>query len=175
MSPTKNPNFGTKVTPGENAPVTEESAGTVLPESLAAESNTEEGGFASNRGIHGENVTTVTGDSSTTRGPGRKGHTEDSSEAQGGAAPTYVNSQFSQDSTGPHGKNLQEGDWDESKGKDGLQKALNAEPGSKNDPSRLAEQQFQLQQGVGGPGAGPREAELTKKTAFDALDSETPS
>ncbi|KAH7141299.1 hypothetical protein B0J13DRAFT_608307 [Dactylonectria estremocensis] len=175
MSPTKNPDFGTKVTPGQDAPVTQENAGTVLPESLAAESNTKEGGFSSNQGIHGENVTTASSDSSTTRAPGSKGHVDSSSKTQGGAAPSYVNSQLSQDPNGPHGKNLKEGDWDESKGKDGLQKALNSEPGSKNDPSRLAEHQFQLKDSVGGPGAGARQAELTKKTAFDALDSETPS
>ena len=67
------------------------------------------------------------------------------------------------------------GDWDESQAQEGITKALNAEPGSENDPSRLAEQQMQLNQSSVGRDAGPRQAELSKKTAFDALDSETPS
>ncbi|KAI8655967.1 hypothetical protein NCS55_01250500 [Fusarium keratoplasticum] len=71
-----------------------------------------------------------------------------------------------------HSKNL-EGSWDDSKTEDGLQKALNAEPGSDDDPGRLAELKFQQQQAGGG--AGPREGKLSTKSGYDALNAETPS
>ncbi|KAF7542405.1 hypothetical protein G7Z17_g11596 [Cylindrodendrum hubeiense] len=164
-----------KVTLGQDAPVTQEGAGNAPSDSLAAESNREGGGFASNRGIHSENSPDFNDEASAARNSHNRSDRSDVPESYGGAAPTYINSQYRQDPNGPHGKNLQEGDWDESRGKEGIRKAMNAEPGSKNDPSRLAEHQFQLKQSVGGPDAGPRQGDLTGKTAYDTLDSEVPS
>ncbi|KAK4142061.1 uncharacterized protein C8A04DRAFT_38580 [Dichotomopilus funicola] len=47
--PTKAPSAGTKVTTGENIPVTREATGPVASGSLAAESTAEGGGFAANK------------------------------------------------------------------------------------------------------------------------------
>ncbi|KAH6613795.1 hypothetical protein B0J18DRAFT_460657 [Chaetomium sp. MPI-SDFR-AT-0129] len=47
--PTKAPSGGTKVTRGENIPVTREATGNVVEGSLAAESTAEGGGFAANK------------------------------------------------------------------------------------------------------------------------------
>ncbi|KAF2014779.1 hypothetical protein BU24DRAFT_221188 [Aaosphaeria arxii CBS 175.79] len=71
----------------------------------------------------------------------------------------------------PKGTNVQEGGFDA-----GAPNALfnGAEPGSKDDPARLAQQKFQLsnsQAGADGAGAA-RQGEVTGETAFDALESE---
>ncbi|KAF7557851.1 hypothetical protein G7046_g5958 [Stylonectria norvegica] len=171
----KPPSAGTKVESGKQAPVTKESAGTVATGSLADESNRDGGGFASNRGIHSEDTdaSDLKSSSQANKHPGAPGSKADrgSNESHAGIAPSYVNAQQHTDPDGPHGKNLKEGDWDESKAEDGLKKALNSEPGSKNDPSRLAEQQFGLKESKGARDSGP----VKNKTAFDTLDSETPS
>ncbi|KIL90459.1 hypothetical protein FAVG1_06191 [Fusarium avenaceum] len=88
-------------------------------------------------------------------------------------APSYVDNQYVKGS-GPHGKNLKEG-IDYSNTEDGLKKALASEPGSEDDPSRLAELQFQRNQSAVGRDAGPKQGELSGKTAFDGLNSETSS
>lgn len=85
-----------------------------------------------------------------------------------GEAPSYVNTQFIKDSSGPHGKNIQEG-FDDAGLRDGLKAALASEPGSKNDPSRLAEQQFERSQNAPSNGAGPKDTSLSKDGQFDAL------
>ncbi|KAF5009374.1 hypothetical protein FDECE_4406 [Fusarium decemcellulare] len=186
MSSNKGPGAGQKVDLGKDAPTKQEGAGAVPSESLAAESYEEGGDFTSNEGIRSENVTskststktssagrdTTSTSTSTSTSTGRTGNAPQSSA---GTAPSYVESQYQKDTSGPHGKNLKEGGWDESKVEDGLKKALNAEPGSEDDPSRLAEQQFQQNQTAAGRDAGPRQAEVDNKTAFDALSSETPS
>lgn len=66
---------------------------------------------------------------------------------------------------------MQEG-FDDSKTRDGLKAALNAEPGSSDDPSRLAEQQFQLNNEAKSRAAGPKEGDLTNETKYDALKSD---
>jgi len=58
-----------------------------------------------------------------------------------GTAPTYVNSQFV-DTTGPKGKNLTEGGFDEDDTKNA---SFNGDIGGKNDPGRLAEESFSQQ------------------------------
>lgn len=155
------PSAGTKVELGQNAPATQETTGNVNPESLAAESFREGGEFTANRGIRSENGS---------------GYNEpENPSANAGTAPSYVNSQY-RDSSGPHGKNLKtDGTWDASEAQDGIQKALDAEPGSENDPSRIAQQQMRLNQSRSGPDAGPKQGEVTSKTAFDALGSEVSS
>ncbi|RSL73735.1 hypothetical protein CEP54_000096 [Fusarium duplospermum] len=146
---------------GKDAPTKKEGAGAVPSESLAAESFKEGGEFTSNKGIHSENAPSKSAETSSAgRDTGRTGNVFKSS---GGQAEGHQRR---------HSKNL-EGSWDESKTEDGLQKALNAEPGSDDDPGRLAELKFQQQQAGGG--AGPREAKLSTKSGYDALNAETPS
>jgi len=196
----KAPGAGTKVNPGRNDPAVRETAGNVASESLAAESYREDGGFADNRGAEPENLSSRSRSTSgaeelsaaansNTRGAahdatlsnagrydeaaGRGADNMGSSYA--GTAPSYISSQYHKDPNGPHGKNLTEGDWDESQGKDGLRRALASEPGSKNDPSRLAEQDFKLKQSTGGRDTGPKQHALDKQTPFDSLDSDTPA
>jgi hypothetical protein len=93
-----------------------------------------------------------------------------SDSANSGTAPSYVENQYIRSSGGPHGKNITEG-FDDSKTKDGLKLALESEPGSENDPSRLAEQQFQERQNAVGRDAGPRQSALSSETPFDSLNN----
>ncbi|KAH7242305.1 hypothetical protein BKA59DRAFT_225693 [Fusarium tricinctum] len=186
MSPTA-PSKGQKVDLGQNAPTKEEGAGKVASESLAAESIEEGGEFASNKGIHGENASNKGARSenqpssgSENTSSGRTTNTSSAPSSGSGAAPesadtapSYVNNQYIK-ASGPHGKNLKEG-IDDSNTKDGLKKALASEPGSNDDPSRLAEFQFQQNQSAVGRDAGPKQSELSGKTAFDGLNNETSS
>ncbi|KAF4344323.1 hypothetical protein FBEOM_1717 [Fusarium beomiforme] len=191
MSPSA-PSHGQKVDLGQNAPVKKEGAGTVLNESLAAESLKEGGDFTSNEGIHDENQsaprtentsagrdTNTNNSSAPSSGTRSKtsGTTSKSSDSApkslAGTAPSYVENQYIKGS-GPHGKNIKEG-IDDSNTKDGLKKALESEPGSQDDPSRVAELQFQLHQTAAGRDAGPKQSGLEDKTAFDALNNETSS
>lgn len=158
-------------------------------ESLAAESYREGGTFESNVGAQPENLSA----SEYTQAPSGKldaapdaeyrerahdttSHKASSydkargSEAQShaGTAPSYISSQYARDTSGPHGKNIHEG-FDDSGVRDGLKAALAAEPGSKDDPSRLAEQQFEQNQNVPGRAAGPKQADLSTATKYDAL------
>ncbi|RKL41380.1 hypothetical protein BFJ72_g5807 [Fusarium proliferatum] len=195
------PELTDQVDLGQNAPVKEEGAGTVPNESLAAESLKEGGEFASNEGIHGENQPTsgsentsagrntetssapssgsdskakAKSSSSASKSSGTASQSRDSApKSLAGTAPSYVDNQYIKES-GPHGKNLKEG-IEYSNTKDGLKKALESEPGSQDDPSRLAEQQFQQNQTAAGRDAGPKQSELEGKTPFDALKNEASS
>jgi hypothetical protein len=183
MSPTT-PSHGQKVDLGQNAPVKQEGAGTIPNESLAAESLKEGGEFTSNESIHGENQPTSRSENasagrntniSSAPSSGSASKSSDSApKSLAGTAPSYVENQYIKAPGGPHGKNLKEG-IDDSNTKDGLKKALGSEPGSQDDPSRLAEQQFQQNQTAAGRDAGPKQSELEGKTAFDALNNETSS
>jgi hypothetical protein len=107
-------------------------------------------------------------------------HSQSKSQSQtqsssAGTAPTYVNNQYIRNPGGPHGKNITEGGWDESQAKDGLKAALESEPGSENDPSRLAERQFQQNLSRGGRDAGPKQGSLDSETKFDGLESDIPA
>ncbi|KAF4989126.1 hypothetical protein FGRMN_9311 [Fusarium graminum] len=198
MAP-KAPSHGQKVDLGQNAPIKQEGAGKVASESLAAESLQEGGEFTSNEGIRGENQpssgsentssgrttnTSSSHESGSGLGSSRSENTSSAprsnskSESGSGSgsshadtAPSYVNNQYIRAPGGPHGKNLHEG-IDDSNTQDGLKKALASEPGSEDDPSRLAELQFQKNQSAAGRDAGPRQSELSSETAFDALDNE---
>ncbi|KAH6953118.1 hypothetical protein DER45DRAFT_542269 [Fusarium avenaceum] len=192
MSPTTH-GKGQKVDLGQDAPIKEEGAGKVASESLAAESIEEGGEFASNKGIRSENDSnkdtrsenqSSSGSENTSSGRTAKTSSAPSSGLGSGSsagaapesadtAPSYVDNQYVKGS-GPHGKNLKEG-IDYSNTEDGLKKALASEPGSEDDPSRLAELQFQRNQSAVGRDAGPKQGELSGKTAFDGLNSETSS
>jgi hypothetical protein len=193
MAP-KAPSEGQKVDLGQNAPVKEEGPGKVASESLAAESAKEGGGFASNEGIRSENQASSgsenTSDGRTTKTssvhsannsvPSSNSNSNSNSaqsgsaKSNGGTAPSYVENQYIKSSGGPHGKNITEG-FDDSKTEDGLKKALNSEPGSENDPSRVAELQFQQNQTAAGRDAGPKQTGLANESSFDALNNETSS
>ncbi|KAL7953102.1 hypothetical protein V8C34DRAFT_321643 [Trichoderma compactum] len=161
----KNPSAGTKVNPGKDAPVHREAAGIVAPESLAAESVQHGGEFAQNRNVQQEGVA---GSDLKTQS-GREG------ARSVGEAPGYVADLPTKDTKGPHGKKIKEG-IDEGKAgekNDGLARALRSEPGSEDDPSRLAEAQMFQKGSLGARGAGPRQAHLEGETIYDKLDSET--
>ncbi|KAL1865662.1 hypothetical protein Daus18300_007038 [Diaporthe australafricana] len=152
-----------QVTLGDKAPVTQEGAGNVSG-SLAAESAQNGGEFSNNRNIN-ESGGTDTG----AKAPGTSSSsTSTSGGAATGAAPTYVNNQYTRDSGGPHGKNITEDP--EMTGRPGK---FNVEPGSKEDPGRLAEQDLRLKQTRGAPGTGERQDAAGDQQPFAALDNET--
>jgi hypothetical protein len=142
--------------------VTRETTGIAYEGSLAAESKEAGGEFASNRNARVENMpsseseaTPASHRASATTSKTTPTTAEEQSEQQGGPAPTYVNNLYRQDKHGPHGKNLTEGFEDEGKFEDGTQKAMKAEPGSKDDPARASVQKMQTATGQGsGGGAG---------------------
>ncbi|KAL6863330.1 hypothetical protein ACO1O0_003579 [Amphichorda felina] len=194
----KAPSEGTKVFPGQNAPTKSEPAGTVPSESLAAESYREGGAFSRNTNAQPENLsydqlksssgatefgsasssearaaardTTSTNAASYDEATG-SGSFRANPKSYAGAAPTYVASQYAVDPKGPHGTNISEG-FDDSGTQDGLQQALNAEPGSINDPARVAEQQMRLKNETKSRAAGPTERTFTNETKYDALNSD---
>ncbi|KAL6814530.1 hypothetical protein J3E69DRAFT_347455 [Trichoderma sp. SZMC 28015] len=176
----KNPSSGTKVHPGKNDPVHREAAGLVEPESLAAESVQHGGEFAQNRNAQQEGVES----SDLKAQSGREGGISSGGKSAGVSggksvsdAPGYVADQYIKDTKGPHGKNIKEGVDEGQTGEknDGLQRALRSEPGSEDDPSRLAEAQMFQKGSLGARGAGPRQAHLEGETIYDKLDSETSS
>jgi hypothetical protein len=85
-------------------------------------------------------------------------------------APNYVASQFV-DGGLPKGKNLTEGGFTDSDGKNA---SFTSEIGSKDDPGRLAEEKFLRQNADAADDAGmPRQQGATGDNSFDALGSET--
>merc|ERR1712000_399950 len=174
--------MGQKVDLGQNAPIKNEPAGSVPSGSLAAESSA----FSSNVGIHGENqpsgnvATTLGSASNTTSGNAAsydqatgKGDFAQTAKSNAGAAPTYIAPQYASES-GPHGKNITEG-FDDAGTRDGLKAALAAEPGSKDDPSRRAELQFQETNEQRTTAAQPKDGGVSNQTKYDALNRETSS
>lgn len=86
-----------------------------------------------------------------------------------GEAPSYVNNQYTSDQNSPHGKNLNEGGFNHQAAHDGIRKAFNSEPGSTNDPGRLAEAKFEHREAAV-PGVVPgRGAQMNTGTGFDSL------
>ncbi|KAK2022172.1 hypothetical protein LX32DRAFT_603322, partial [Colletotrichum zoysiae] len=151
---------------GAAAPTRPEAPGPVPPDSLAAESARHGGEFAKNSGVDPNALKNTGGDSSNNSA---RAGTGGSSKAD--PAPTYVLNQYIRDPKGPHGKNIHEG-FDDKNVKDGLQEALRAEPGSENDPGRVAERE--LLKSKLGPGryAGPRETEISGPIVYEKLDSD---
>ncbi|KAJ3958913.1 hypothetical protein N0V92_004505 [Colletotrichum tropicale] len=156
----KAPSAGTKVQPGASAPTTSEPTGPVPAGSLAAESAANNGSFAANPSASATPSTGSAPGSGAASVPG-----------QAGAAPTYVNNQYTRDPNGPHGKNITEG-FDDKNTKDGVQAAMNAEIGSENDPGRVAEQHLKLSQTKGARDAGPRQGEVGGETVYEKLKSD---
>ncbi|PTB63407.1 hypothetical protein BBK36DRAFT_1181842 [Trichoderma citrinoviride] len=160
---------GTKVTLGQDAPVTREGPGVVQSESLAAQSLHSGGEFSNNRSSETE---AISGSDLKTQA-GRGGE-----DSNGAPAPNYVVDQYLTGKGGPHGKNIKEGiDESELRGKesDGLQKALRAEPGSENDPSRLAEERMLERDTLRAEGSGPRQGGVEGGTKYDGLENEVSS
>ncbi|OTB00425.1 hypothetical protein M426DRAFT_324292 [Hypoxylon sp. CI-4A] len=163
---------GTKVTAGQNAPVTHEGPGVVAQDSLASESQAfRQANQAVPQQVPRENLTSASKpheggihqSSSTTSGPGGASHA--------GTAPSYVQSQYLKDPSGPHGQNITE---DDSIGtEDRAKNASFSEFGTKNDPGALAEQKFTLGQTANAGSTGGREKGIDGKTPYDALDSDT--
>lgn len=91
---------------------------------MAADSYRADGDFADNKNAE----------------PNKAPYSVQDEKSYGGEAPTYVNSQYV-DESGPHGDNVKEGFRQE--GRDGIKVAFNSAPGSTDDPARLAEQKFE--------------------------------
>jgi hypothetical protein len=183
------------------APEIQEGAGAVASDSLAAESTREGGGFSSNKnseplGVSGANSTFANTNTSgaTTLSPAINSEARDidsgtypdalggqskdttvedttrGSSGNAGVAPTYVNSQFV-DESGPKGKNLTEGGFTDSDGKNA---SFNGQIGRKNDPGRLAEEKFVRDNANASESAGmPLQGGDTGYNSFDALGGET--
>ncbi|KAM0479482.1 hypothetical protein ACHAPX_004697 [Trichoderma viride] len=174
-----NPTKGTKVDLGKDAPVSQEAAGLVKGESLAAESYEEGGEFDQNRNAQSEGVSSsgqyegASGRKETSFleeavNLQRSGGRQQAKSAVAGAAPV-------KDTKGPHGKKIKEGLSSDDKDSDGLQRALRAEPGSEDDPSRLAERRMLQGNSLGAGGAGPRQSEMAGETMYDVLKNEVDS
>ncbi|KHN97230.1 uncharacterized protein MAM_04827 [Metarhizium album ARSEF 1941] len=152
------PSAGTKVNLGKDAPVTREAAGRVPDDSLAAESYRAGGEFAKNR------------DAEPGKAPAGVDPYLDERNSNAEPAPSYVSSQYVKYKGGPRGKNLKEGGFDHQKVQDGIQKAFNSEPGSIDDPGRLAEVTFEQYDAATPRMAGTRDVGLKTGTAYDGLD-----
>ncbi|KAM3503302.1 hypothetical protein MY10362_004272 [Beauveria mimosiformis] len=150
---------GTKVSLGNKAPERNESAGIVASESLAAESLRNEGEFAKNAGAKPE-------PSQNTKNI--HGAPEATQHANGGAAPSYVVDTQLRGQAGPHGKNIRDENIDATGYRDGLKRALRSEPGSEDDPSRLAELQFEGRNAI--PGSAPAVRDTQDVNSFEKLD-----
>jgi hypothetical protein len=143
--------------------VTQEGAGNVSG-SLAAESAQNGGEFANNKNINNSGGNpgakaqgTLSNDTSSSGGA-----------AAAGTAPTYVNNQYTRDSGGPHGKNITEDPE-----MTGRPAKFDVEPGSKDDPGRVAEQEMRLKQTRGAPGTAERQDGAGSQQPYGALDNET--
>ncbi|OHF04019.1 hypothetical protein CORC01_00881 [Colletotrichum orchidophilum] len=164
----KAPSAGAKVEPGSDVrPTRSEATGPVLTDSLAAESASKGGEFASNGDI-GASATTGSFRTVTSSTP-VSGAAPVSDQAA--EAPTYVNNQYVRDHNGPHGRGITEG-FDTDNTKNGMQAAFNAEVGSKNDPGRVAEQGLLQSQTKAGRDAGPRQTKVGGQTVYERLKSD---
>ncbi|KAG6359132.1 hypothetical protein INS49_012652 [Diaporthe citri] len=163
----KAPSEGTKVTLGDKAPVTQEGAGNVSG-SLAAESAQKGGEFANNRNINDSGNTTGSNAGAKVQGTSSTNTSASGGAAAASTAPTYVNNQYTSTSGGPHGKNITEDPE-----MTGRPAKFNVEPGLKEDPGRVAEQDLRLKQTRGAPGTGERQDGAGNQQPYGALDNET--
>ncbi|KAI1390672.1 uncharacterized protein F4822DRAFT_160175 [Hypoxylon trugodes] len=168
----KAPSEGTKITTGKNAPITGEGPGIVAQDSLAAESQSfrqanqavpqqvPREDLTSASRPHESGVHTSTSTSNTrTSGQG----------SNAGIAPSYVQSQYLKDPSGPHGKNLKE---DDSIGtEDKSKNASFSEFGTKNDPGLAAEQKFTLSETANAGSTGGREKGVDAQQPYGVLGS----
>lgn len=144
---------GTKVTAGQNAPVTQEGPGAVPPGSLAAESQA----FQSRNEQAG------------TQGKPQEGNSSSggTAKANAGTAPTYVENLYHAEG-GPKGKNLKE-----DPNMEGTNTSF-TEFGTANDPARAAEDKITRQTITPAAAApeGGRQQGKDNQTPFDALGAE---
>ncbi|KAL8708658.1 MAG: hypothetical protein Q9220_006483 [cf. Caloplaca sp. 1 TL-2023] len=96
---------------------------------------------------------------------------EEAGDSKAGEAPGYVSSVQSEPAqTGkPKGKNIIEGGFESD---DANNASFNSEIGSKDDPGRGAEEQFQTTAVGSAGGKGPRQGEVTKDGQYDVLEGE---
>ena len=138
MSSNSNPTTGQKVTPTPAPVTTPHSHGQIDPSSLAASSLRSDGAFASNTGASPGDTPAVNPHANPPNSRNAAKSGAQSQSSYGGAAPTYVNSQFLTYEGGPKGKNLTEGGFAGS----GTSGGRMPEPGSKGDPGRAALEGF---------------------------------
>lgn len=137
--------------------MTHESTGAVAPGSLAAESLSSGGEFASNPTSTSQNTSS---NLNTTQPHETPSSYASKPTEQGSAAPSYVQVPSAVHAAGvneggPKGANLTEDPG--MTGRPGADKAFAAEIGSKDDPSREALHAMRLKQTRGAPGTGERE------------------
>ncbi|KAI2602445.1 hypothetical protein GGR54DRAFT_501602 [Hypoxylon sp. NC1633] len=167
---------GTKVSGGQNAPVTNESTGLVIAEgSLAAESQTfRKANQAVPQQVPRENLTSASRPHESgvhKAAPSSFDATYGQGDYNASAAPSYVQSQYIKDQSGPHGKNLKE---DDSIGTEDKTKNTSfSEFGTKNDPGLAAEQKFTRSNATGGGSTGGREKGVDSKQPYEALGGDT--
>lgn len=103
---------------------------------------------------------------------GRKHHKHEA-EAQGGAAPTYVEVDVLNRTAHakPHGKNIKEGDVPD----DAPNASFTGEIGSEDDPGRLALQGFERVNAESARDLGPRDKQLKGNTPYDPLGTDEPA
>ncbi|KAK4154161.1 hypothetical protein C8A00DRAFT_14695 [Chaetomidium leptoderma] len=148
------------------------------------QSSSHTGGTAANKttSLHLENQQTSRGTGTGTTGKktaketgtgtGGGGGGLDSQASYGGAAPTYVSNQRHRNPAGPHGKNLKEGGFEGS----GTEAGPLPEPGSMEDPARVATRGMKA--GVGGTGGGPNKQQAGGtggKTWYTPLGGDEPA
>ncbi|KAL9604051.1 MAG: hypothetical protein Q9219_000813 [cf. Caloplaca sp. 3 TL-2023] len=99
------------------------------------------------------------------------GENTSSSSSRAEAAPGYVSSVTSDPAqTGkPHGKSITEGGFESDDSKNA---SFTAEIGSKDDPGRGAEEQFQTTTQTSAGGKGPRQQEVTGDGQYDTLETD---
>ena len=155
--------FGTSDTDTNNHGV----SGASAAKAMGKPSDNSSGGQTSSTG--GNNSSSSGGDNSSSyasaaggssNNPSSSGNNNSSSDSRGNvdvdAAPGYISSVYSEPTKSgkPHGKNITEGGFDAD---DSNNASFNSEIGSKNDPGRKAEGDFQkLTQSVSGA-TGPRQ------------------
>jgi hypothetical protein len=205
----RNPTHGQKVKSSDPADTIQESTGTILSDSLAAES-LEQGGEDSFAGGHataskqsakGTNTNNYDTSSATTlnaapdaearmateewsenaalkAGRGLSSSDDDGSysrssgtsafESTGSSEPTSSYEDLPQSK--PHGRNLQEGGFDDS----APNASFNQDIGGKNDPGRLAEQKFSEDNARNAAAAGFQGGrEESEVSGFDTLNEES--
>ncbi|KAI1120743.1 hypothetical protein F5Y10DRAFT_117682 [Nemania abortiva] len=172
----KAPSAGTKVSAGRDDATIQEGPGAVKPDSLAAESEAfreaNMGGTESQQQRPQEGNAAAAAAPSYPRGamPGETG----SGQREGArSAPTYVDNQYRRDPSGAHGKNIKEDDsigTGAGAGDSGAKNAsFEAEIGSKDDPSLLAERKMFQANATAAGSTGGRERTVEDANAYDVL------
>ena len=176
MSTGKAPSAGQKVAPDRNGPSQPEATGPVASDSLAAESKAfVQGNEATPQQQPSDSFTTPaeshhnTQPTSTFPSTGVAGTQNGTQNFD--PAPTYVNNQYHQDRSGPHGKNLKEDDSIATEDKN--KNTSFSQFGTKDDPGAAAEQKFVLADTAPVGSTGARQKGSEGKTVYDALSSET--